>query len=85
MKIVSVSKQRYRVWYVLGLVSSETRTSVKNIATSWTDTTKVLPDLETPENRAGNQIHTTASLSDPDPETPVDERKNVFGGNHYYK
>ena len=77
-----MSKQRYRVWYVLGLVSSETRT---NVATSRTDTTKVLPDLETPENRAGNQIHTTASLSDLDPETPEDERKNVFGGNYYYK
>ena len=71
--------------YVLGLVSSETRTSVKSIATSRIDTAKVLPDPQTPENWAGNQIHTTASLSDSDPETPVDERKNVFGGNYYYK
>ena len=82
MKIVSVSKQRYHVWYVPGLVSSESRTSAKNVATSQTDT-KVLPHPETPENQAGNQIHTTASLSDP--ETPEDERKNVFGGNYYYK
>ena len=71
--------------YVLGLVSSEARASVKNIATSRIDTSKALPDQQTPENRAGNQIHTTPSLSDPDPETPEDERKNVFGGNHYYK
>ena len=84
MKIVSVSEQRYHVWYVLGLVSSESRTSAKNVATSRTDT-KVLPHPETPENQAGNQIHTTASLSDSDPETPEDERKNVFGGNYYYK
>lgn len=82
MKIVSVSKHRDIVY---GLVSSETRTSVKNRAISRINTTKVLPDPETPENQAGNQIHTTASLSDPDPETPVDERKNVFGGNYYYK
>ena len=80
MKNVSVSKQRYHVWYALGLVSSGTRTSVKNIATSRTDTTKVLPDPETPENQAVNHINTTASLSDP--ETPEDERKNVFGGNY---
>lgn len=85
MKNVSVSKQRYHVWYALGLVSSETRTSAKNIATSRIDTTKVLPDPETPENQAVNHINTTASLSDPDPETPEDERKNVFGGNYYYK
>ena len=80
-----MSKQRYHVLYVLGLVSSETKTSAKNIATSRTDTTKVLPDPETPENQAANHINTTASLSDPDPETPEDERKNVFGGNYYYK
>ena len=82
MKIVSVSKHRDIVY---GLVSSETRTSARSIASSRTDTTKVLPDPETPEYRAGNQIHTTACLSDPDPETPEDERKNVFGGNYYYK
>ena len=71
------------VWFVLGLVSSETRTSGKNVASSQTGTTEVLPDPEAPENLAGNQINTTASLSDP--ETPEDERKNVFGGNYYYK
>lgn len=70
---------------MLGLVFSETRTSARSIGSSQTDTTKVLPNPETPENWTGNQIHTTASLSDSDPETPVDERKNVFGGNYYYK
>ena len=33
---------------------------------------------EAPENQAVNHINTTASLSDPDPETPEDRRKNVF-------
>ena len=50
------------------------------MASSQTGTTEVLPD---PENLAGNQINIIASLSDP--ETPEDERKNVFGGNYYYK
>ena len=48
--------------YVLGFVFSVTRTSAKNVASNWTDTTEVLSDPETPEN----------------------ERKNVFGGNYYY-